>query len=308
MNKRVSIIIPCYKDSKTLARAINSIYMQTYRIDEILVVNDCSPETKEIESLLENYPEVIYIKNLNNVGLAATRNVGLQKATSEIVSFVDADDELHPQKIEFQIGLIEENTAVTCDHKRIKNKNNEFPSKLYSKNFRVSNFINCRQIIWKNKLTGASLLARRDLLLKFENFDETLRSCEDFDLCLRMLNDSVIIKKINLPLYFYYYNPHGLSNDHEEISYWELQVIKKYLKNYNHNFKLSIANALVLSFWLMKHISRSQIYKNNELMITTLKNIKLLDNHLFLSSLLKFMSKYYFFVPLRFIIKIRSTF
>ena len=123
-----------------------------------------------------------------------------------------------------------------------------------------------------------------------------------------MLNNGVIIKKINLPLYFYYENPHGLSNDHEKISYWELQVIKKYLKHYNHNFRLSLGNALVLSFWLMKHIFRSQIYKNNELMITTLKNIKLLDKHLFLSFILKFVSKYYFFVPLRFITKIRSIF
>ena len=82
--KLVSVIIPCYKDSQTLVRAIESVLKQTYQKIEIIVVNDCSPETELIERCLSAYPQVRYLCNSVNVGLAATRNNGLAMANGEI--------------------------------------------------------------------------------------------------------------------------------------------------------------------------------------------------------------------------------
>jgi glycosyltransferase involved in cell wall biosynthesis len=53
--KLVSVIIPCYKDSKTLCRAINSVVAQSHKPIEIIVINDCSPETKIIEKYLNKF-------------------------------------------------------------------------------------------------------------------------------------------------------------------------------------------------------------------------------------------------------------
>ena len=59
----VSVVIPCYRDAKTISHAIDSILLQTYRNIEIIIVNDASPETDAIEQVLECYPSIIYIKN-----------------------------------------------------------------------------------------------------------------------------------------------------------------------------------------------------------------------------------------------------
>ena len=65
--KLVSVVIPCYKDSSTLARAIDSVIKQTYKNIEIIIINDCSPETAEIELVLNQYHNVNYFKNPANI-------------------------------------------------------------------------------------------------------------------------------------------------------------------------------------------------------------------------------------------------
>ena len=58
---RVSVVIPCYKDAGTLARALDSVLGQSRPVDEIIVVNDASPESREIEAVMGGYPQVRYI-------------------------------------------------------------------------------------------------------------------------------------------------------------------------------------------------------------------------------------------------------
>ena len=48
MKNSVCVIIPCYNDSSTLERALKSIYAQTRKLNEIIVVNDFSPETEKL--------------------------------------------------------------------------------------------------------------------------------------------------------------------------------------------------------------------------------------------------------------------
>ena len=119
---RVSVVIPCYKDAHTLARALDSVLGQSRQVDEIIVVNDASPESHEIEAVMDGYPQVRYIINSQNMGLAATRNVGVEMATGDVISFLDADDQLHPQKIEFQCSILKDGSAVSCDSVRFANE------------------------------------------------------------------------------------------------------------------------------------------------------------------------------------------
>ena len=57
--KKITVIITCYKDSLTLENAILSVYAQSRKIDEIIIVNDNSPESFEIESIIKKYPNII---------------------------------------------------------------------------------------------------------------------------------------------------------------------------------------------------------------------------------------------------------
>lgn len=105
----VSVIIPTYKRKETLRTAIESIMKQTYENLEIIVVddNDAGSEyRKSVEKIMEQYREnsrIIYVQNEKNMGGAAARNVGIQKAKGEYLAFLDDDDMYYPEKIEKQV-------------------------------------------------------------------------------------------------------------------------------------------------------------------------------------------------------------
>jgi len=271
--KLVSVIIPCFKDSNTLGRAISSILSQSYPAVEIIVVNDSSPESDAIEALLLDYPMVRYLRNLVNVGLAASRNKGLQAARGEIVAFLDADDEYHPKKIELQLAALEPNTVVTC------NLTNKYPNgRTHVSNARSRVFERADDILFRNILPGACLLARRELLIGFGGYDSKLRSSEDYDLWLRLLVGGVKVKFLGEPLYIYWFNPAGLSKNFRNISKWEIEVIKNHAARMGGEWSGKLFYARVLSVWIFRHLMRAELSRDHDLRSQTISNIELLND------------------------------
>lgn len=108
MNEKISVIIPTYKRYDLLERAILSVLNQTYKNLEIIVVDDNAkfPDIrKKTEDIIKKYPQIIYIQNKTNLGGGLTRNIGIKKATSKYVAFLDDDDEFLPTKLEKQYAL-----------------------------------------------------------------------------------------------------------------------------------------------------------------------------------------------------------
>ena len=91
----ISIIIPVYNTEKYLHRCLDSILNQNFNDKlEIIVVDDCSPgNCKEIiEEYQKKYSNIIYIKNIVNMGCTWTRLNGLAHSTYKYIHFVDSDD------------------------------------------------------------------------------------------------------------------------------------------------------------------------------------------------------------------------
>lgn len=289
--RKVSIIIPCYKNSETLEAAIKSIYAQTRKVDEIIIVNDNSPESEKIEDIVRNYPFLIYIKNKSNCGSSCSRNVGLSVATGEIVTFLDADDELHPQKIEFQLSVYQSDIAVTNQFINIGFDYNSTEARLFKKKFKIKKVTSGGKLIWRNTLTGASIMISRELLLSVGGYDETLHSSEDFDLWLRLLQNGVNVYSVQLPLYLYRYNKDGLSANYTDISYSDMEMLKKYLNRQGNEFLKSSKDAWIWSFYLVRNIMRFEKRPGPELKLAIRQNIKLLSSHPFLGWGLSFIEK-----------------
>ncbi len=119
----VSVIMPTYKRSDMLGRAIDSILNQTYKNVEIIVVDDNNPDTdwrSITEEKMQKYigeERVKYIKHDHNKNGAAARNTGLKAAKGEIITFLDDDDYYRPDKIEKQVNYLHANKhhhAVYC--------------------------------------------------------------------------------------------------------------------------------------------------------------------------------------------------
>jgi len=107
----VSVVIPTYKQSKLLHRAIDSILNKTYRKIEILVVNDNEPEdefTEKVKIVISSIKDdrlklVLQDRHINS---AAARNAGIRAACGGYVAFLDDDDYWHKLKIEKQVEML----------------------------------------------------------------------------------------------------------------------------------------------------------------------------------------------------------
>jgi glycosyltransferase involved in cell wall biosynthesis len=118
MNYKVSIIIPTYKRSDYLIRAIESVISQNYQNIEIIVIDDNNPYSefrKATEIKMQKYSnneKVKYLKNDRNLGGALARNVGIREATGDYITFLDDDDVYLPYKIEKQLNFM---LSQDCD-------------------------------------------------------------------------------------------------------------------------------------------------------------------------------------------------
>lgn len=290
----VSVIIPCYKDSATLGRAVESVIAQSYSPIEIIVVNDCSPETELIEKCLANYPQVRYLRNPVNVGLATSRNNGLAIANGELVALLDADDEYRPDKIKSQIEALEPNMVVTCGVANVypngRIKENSGPVRVIE---------NSHNLLYRNMLNGAGLLAPKELLDKFGGFDSSLRSCEDFDLWLRLISAGVKVKDIGKPLYLYHFNPLGLSKNFRNISKWDIEVIQRHANRIGIEWQSTYQYASVVIVWLLRHLIRSELTNDVELRELAIEKMNMLEAFPILRRLFAFFARsrlIYFFV------------
>lgn len=109
----VSVVMPTYKRSEKLTRAIESVLNQSYTYLELLLVNDNEPNdeyTLELKKRVEKYQEddrfhlIIQEKHING---AVARNVGIRQARGEYIAFLDDDDWWEKEKIEKQVNVLQ---------------------------------------------------------------------------------------------------------------------------------------------------------------------------------------------------------
>lgn len=120
---KVSVIIPVYNVEKYLRRCLDSVVNQTYKDIEVILVNDGSPDnSKEIcEEYVAKYSNIQLI-NQKNAGLGAARNTGLQYITGNAVTFVDSDDWLELDAIEYYVASMKKSDADIVVTQTIRKK------------------------------------------------------------------------------------------------------------------------------------------------------------------------------------------
>lgn len=101
-NPLVSVIVPVYNVEKYLEQCLNSILGQTYKNLEIIVVDDGSTDSssKIINEYKKKDSRIVVISQKNQ-GLSAARNTGIKKAQGDYIMFVDSDDWIAPDIVEY---------------------------------------------------------------------------------------------------------------------------------------------------------------------------------------------------------------
>ena len=118
----VSIIVPIYNAQDHIARCVESIRRQTYENLEILLLNDGSQDVSlQVCRMYAGVDKRIVLIDKANSGVAATRNLGLRRATGEYLQFVDADDTILPNATELLVDRAQRSDAdlVIAHYNRI---------------------------------------------------------------------------------------------------------------------------------------------------------------------------------------------
>ena len=112
----ISIIVPVYNTEKYLNRCLDSIFIQEYNNLEVIIINDCSPNTDKCRKIVQSYIDkkynIKYIENEKNLGSAWSRLNGLSYARGKYVHFVDSDDWLQKDSYKIIDKYIKKNYDV----------------------------------------------------------------------------------------------------------------------------------------------------------------------------------------------------
>lgn len=190
----VSVIIPTYNADKFIEEAIQSVLAQTYRMYEIIVVDDGSTDnTKEV---LRKYQDKIRCIFQANCGPSAARNAGIKIAQGEYICFLDADDLWTSDKLEVQVSYLNrypDIAFVFSDHIDIKGDEPCSSTFLASKKVLEdlstpdgvipNGFV---RLLQENFISTPTVIVKKICFDKAGLFDEELWSVEDRDLWIRM--------------------------------------------------------------------------------------------------------------------------
>jgi glycosyltransferase involved in cell wall biosynthesis len=101
----VSVVIPAYKAAAYISETLQSVFSQTYPNFEVILINDGSPDTPELERAIAPFRDCLLYIQQENHGPSAARNAGIRRARGEYVAFLDADDLWFPGCLAAQVDL-----------------------------------------------------------------------------------------------------------------------------------------------------------------------------------------------------------
>lgn len=127
MKKRLTIVVPAYNAEKTIKRCLDSILNQTYSNLEVLLINDGSKDsTEDICLKIAENDNRLKVITIPNGGVSHARNVGIEKAIGELITFVDADDYIDADMYQTLNDTMEKYNVpiVHCSYKNIDENEN----------------------------------------------------------------------------------------------------------------------------------------------------------------------------------------
>ena len=224
----VSAIITTHNRKELLKRAIESVFSQTYKDMECIVVDDAS--TDGTIELCKSYPiKYIYIPKEESKGGNYARNIGIKASSGYYCAFLDDDDYWLPEKIEKQVSLIQEKQCelVYCGRKSEYIYPNSTIYKDILPDSRLCGDMH-KLILLHICCTTSTILVLRQALIDVNFFDESLKFWQEYELTIRLaqrqpfyfVNEVLCVYRVNI-------------NDTNRLTnkYFEWRKAVKYIHN-----------------------------------------------------------------------------
>jgi glycosyltransferase involved in cell wall biosynthesis len=210
----ISVVVPAFNVASYISEALDSVFTQTYPSYEVIVINDGSPDTPELEQQLERFRgRIVYLKQENH-GAAAARNAGLEVARGNLVAFLDADDRWLPTFLEEQFRVLEVNRADLVYSDGLLVGDSPLAGKTFMATAPSRGKVTSESLLTaKVSILTSAVLARKKPILEVGLFDERIRRGQDFDLWLRLVKHGVRVTYHRKVLVHHRILESGLSGD-----------------------------------------------------------------------------------------------
>jgi len=224
----VSVIIPAFQAHQHIARALESVFAQTFQNFEIIVVNDGSPDTSLLEAALENYRNRVRYIEQENQGPSGARNRAILEARGHWVAFLDSDDSWLPDHLAKQMELLSTNPSLDlayADSVLVR------ADKPIGRAFEIEPQhppVTFESLLCERCTVATSTaVARRQAVIDAGLFDSRFRRCEDFDLWLRMSFRGAKMNFNTEPGVYHYLTENSLASDNYLLKRARIEVYDK---------------------------------------------------------------------------------
>ena len=243
MNNLISVVVTCYNHEKYIEQCLRSIFNQTYRNIELIVLDDGSTDSsaKIIQEVLKDSPFETSFESHENLGVVTNRNMGLGLIKGDYLLFVDSDNYLDMDYIELlYVKLIETNADIAyCD---LFNPEKE-EYYLKSREFDLTDFLNASFI------DNCSLI--RISIIGDARYDEKLnrKKLEDYDFLLNLIlnNGAKAVYQPNTKLNYRVFETGSISLRNSVKYHYEiyLEILEKYLDKLPHEVYKAVCDNLM---------------------------------------------------------------
>lgn len=225
-NPVISIIMPCYNAGNYIKRSIASVYEQTFKDFELIVVNDGSSDDSLVilTNLAKTY-KTLHVINQPNKGAGPARNSGLKAARGEFVAFLDADDSWQPDCLLrlYQALQINPDAALAyCGWQNTglpPDRCKPFVPPDYEKQDKIETLLRgCRWPIH-------AALTRKTAIELVQGFNEQWTSCMDYDLWLRIASFQKIVLVPEVLAFYHHHDGEQITKNRLRIAvnHWRIQ-------------------------------------------------------------------------------------
>jgi glycosyltransferase involved in cell wall biosynthesis len=184
----VSVIIPAFRAASYIGDTLASVFGQTWRDVEVIIVNDGSPDTAQLLEALAPWRDRLVYLEQENGGAGAARNAGLAAARGDLVAFLDADDTWMPGFLESQVRFLQAHPECDMVYADARlTGDTPLAGRTFMDTTPSEGEVTFHSLLAQRcTVLTSSVVVRRSVLDRAGLFDASLRRGQDFDLWLRI--------------------------------------------------------------------------------------------------------------------------
>jgi glycosyltransferase involved in cell wall biosynthesis len=226
----ISVVIPAYNRADRITIAIKSIQGQSYLNWEAVVSDDGSTDNTAgvVEKMMLADSRIRLIRNEKNLGAQAARNAGIKAAKGEWIAFLDSDDQLLPDSLALRMAVAERDKVAVVHSEAFIQRPDEPLSRYYIPAWK-GNIL--KQVLTKEGPVFPSLLVKKEALAKIGYLDETIKSYQEWDTCIRLAKHYAFGFEPQPTFVYDYRTPNAISRDAVRAGVGYEQSLAKHWKD-----------------------------------------------------------------------------